>query len=274
MRDTARDLVEALLEIARDREHVAGVAHGHLLAQVDAELEIVGLVEGRDAPDALRPEARARAVGGAAVERDAQDRRIVLGDVADVLDIGRLQEGVDAGEVGQLAAREGRDGAVGQALGTGQAHVERPLLLLAPAVLGQLALGLDRLPAQAVELVVGGMVMAAATRQRCRGQAAGDTRSWWRSMLWYLPRVVALEIVGDRRPECVGRLRIRRTRSKVSTLEPSLKASPISWVTMNTVIPVSRHSSVISSCMSLRMPGSSAPNGSSSSNILGLRISA
>ena len=109
MRDAARDLVEALLEIGRDGEDVAGVAQRHLLAQIDAELVIVGRVERRDAADALRPEARAGAVGGAAVERDADDRGVVLADVADVLDIGRLEEGVDAGEVRQLAAREGRD---------------------------------------------------------------------------------------------------------------------------------------------------------------------
>jgi len=52
--DAARDLVEALLQIGRNGEHVAGVAQRHLLAQVDAELVIVGVVEGGDAPDALR----------------------------------------------------------------------------------------------------------------------------------------------------------------------------------------------------------------------------
>ena len=114
MADAPGDLVEALFEIGRDGEDVAGVAQRHLLAQVDAELVVVGRVERRDAADALRPEAGAGPVGGAAVEGDADDRRVVFADVADVLDIGRLQEGVDAGEMRQLAAREGRDRLVGR----------------------------------------------------------------------------------------------------------------------------------------------------------------
>ena len=122
-----RDLVEALFQIGRDGEHVAGVAQRHLLAQVDAELVVVGRVEGRDPPDALRPEPGARAVGGAAVERDAEHGRVVLADVAHVLDIGRLEERVDAGEMGQLAAREGRDRAVGQALGSPAGPCRAPI---------------------------------------------------------------------------------------------------------------------------------------------------
>jgi len=45
---------------------------------------------------------------------------------------------------GSLAAREGRNTAVGQALGARQPHVERPFLLLAPALLGELAFGVGR----------------------------------------------------------------------------------------------------------------------------------
>ena len=171
-RDAAGDLVEALLEIGRDGEDVAGVAERHLLAQVDAELVVVGRVERRDAADALRPEAGAGPVGGAAVERDADDRRVILADVADVLDIGRLQEGVDAGEMRQLAAREGRDRLVGQRVRAGQAHVERPLLLLAPAVLRQLPLGLDRLPALRVAGVEIGMVRRCGGWRRVEAGAA------------------------------------------------------------------------------------------------------
>lgn len=35
------DLVEGLLDIGRDREHVSDVAHGHLLAQVHSRLVVV-----------------------------------------------------------------------------------------------------------------------------------------------------------------------------------------------------------------------------------------
>jgi hypothetical protein len=115
------DLVEGLFQVGGDGEHVAGVAHRHLLAQVDAHLVVVRGVQRGDAADArgvaavqvafceskglkpvshliveqwlkpgafissyamgrlestctaphLGPEARARAVGGAAIERHA-----------------------------------------------------------------------------------------------------------------------------------------------------------------------------------------------------------
>src|SRR5207244_4080442 len=83
-------------------------------------------------PDALRPEARARPVGGAAVEGHAEHRGIVLAGIAHVLDIGRLEERVDAGVMRQLAAREGRDALVLEAVGARQAHLQRPLALGPP----------------------------------------------------------------------------------------------------------------------------------------------
>jgi hypothetical protein len=49
--------------------------------------------------------------------------------------------------VRKLAARKGRDVPVGDAFGAGQAHVERPLPLLAPGRGRQLAFGLERFPA-------------------------------------------------------------------------------------------------------------------------------
>jgi len=60
----------------------------------------------------------------------------------------------------QLAAREGRNGPVGQAFGARQTHVERPSLLLAPALLGELALGVGRLPALRRQPVEIGMMAA------------------------------------------------------------------------------------------------------------------
>ena len=162
--DAAGDLVEALLQVGRDGEHVARVAQRHLLAQIDAHLVIIGRVERGNAPDALRAEARAGAIGGAAVEGNADDRRVIFADIADILDIGRLQKRVDAGEMRQLAAREGGDGLVGEAIGAGQAHVERPLLLAPPAVLGQPPFGLDGLPAARLAGVEIGMMGAAQRR--------------------------------------------------------------------------------------------------------------
>ena len=57
------------------------------LAQVDAQLEAVRAVERGDLADALRAEARARAVGGAAVERGAEHGDVVLAAAPHVLDV-------------------------------------------------------------------------------------------------------------------------------------------------------------------------------------------
>ena len=168
--DATGDLVEALFEVGGDGEDVAGVAERHLFAKVDAELVVIGRVEGRDAADTLRPEAGSGPIGGAGIEGDAEDRRVILADVADVLDIGRLEKRVDAGEVGKLAAGEGRDGLVGQRFRPGQAHVERPLLLAPPAVHRKPAFGLDRLPAAGFAGVEVGMMVSGALR---RGDEAG-----------------------------------------------------------------------------------------------------
>jgi len=156
--DRPADLIEGFFDVGRDREDVADIAQRHLLAEVDAELVVVGRVERRDAADALRPEAGAGPVGGAAVERHADHGGIEIADPGHVLDIGRLQEGVDAGIVRELAAREGRDGLVGEAVRTGQPHPQRPGALLVPAGGGECPLLHRRLPAARLEAVEIGMV--------------------------------------------------------------------------------------------------------------------
>jgi hypothetical protein len=50
--------------------------------------------------------------------------QILLVVLVDVLDIGRLQEGVDAGEMGQLAARERGDALVDDGVRTGQPKLQ------------------------------------------------------------------------------------------------------------------------------------------------------
>ena len=97
MRDGTADLIEGFLEIGGDREDVTEVAHRHLLTQIDADFEIIRRVEGGNPTDALWPEASTGAKRGAAVEGYAEDCRIVLADIANVLDIGRLEEGIDPG---------------------------------------------------------------------------------------------------------------------------------------------------------------------------------
>ena len=81
------DLIERLLDVAGDREDVAQIGDGDRLTQVDAQLEAVRPVKRGDLADALRAEAGARAVGGAAVERGAEHGHVVLAAPAHVLDV-------------------------------------------------------------------------------------------------------------------------------------------------------------------------------------------
>ncbi len=90
-------------------EDIADVAHLQRLAQIHAQLEVVGGVERRNPPDSLRTEARAGAIGGADIERHAQESHVVVADFAHVFQIGRLQKRIDAGPMRQLAALEATD---------------------------------------------------------------------------------------------------------------------------------------------------------------------
>ena len=182
--------------MAGNGEHVAGVAQRHLFAQVDAELVIIGRVERRDAADALRPKARAGPIGGAGIERNAEHGGVIFRHVAHVLDIRRLEERVDAGEMRQLAARKRRDRLVGQAVGAGQPHVERPLLLLAPAGLGKFAFGVERLPALRGQLVEIGMMAAHAFAHGKQPGFARDAREWMSHQ-----KISFLLLPGDERSE-------------------------------------------------------------------------
>ena len=169
MRHGSTDLIEGLFEIGRDREDIAEVAHRHLLPQIDPYLEIIGRVERRNPPDGLRAEAGARPKGRAAVARRSEDRRVVLPGVANILDIGRLEEGVDPGVMRQLAPREGRDGPIFDALCPGQPHLDRPLPLGLPRGLRQGCLAVDRPPSLEPPLVEIRMVVASIS-----GQGIGD----------------------------------------------------------------------------------------------------
>nr|WP_197946047.1 hypothetical protein [Phytohabitans suffuscus] len=140
--DRLGDLVERLLDVRRDGEDVAEVRDRDRLAQVDAELEGVRAVQRGDLADALRAEAGARAVRGAAVEGRAEHRHVVLAAAAHVLQVGRLEERVDAGEVRQLAAAERGDATVHDGVRAGQAELEAAGDLLVPLGGGQLRLAL------------------------------------------------------------------------------------------------------------------------------------
>src|SRR5664280_1436289 len=72
----------------------------------------------------------------------------------------------------KFAARKCRDRLVGEAFRAGQAHVDRPLLLLAPAGLGKLAFGIERLPSLRPVLVEVGMMAALPQRHREKASLA------------------------------------------------------------------------------------------------------
>ena len=141
--DGLRDLVEGLLDVRGDREDVAEVTNRNRFAQVDAELEAVRAVERRDLANSLGAEASAGAIGGATVEGRAEDSNVVLAGAAHVLDVGRLQEGVDAGEVRQLAAAEGGDRAVLDRVGALEAELKAAGDLLVALRRRHQRLGLD-----------------------------------------------------------------------------------------------------------------------------------
>src|SRR5207244_2160654 len=122
----------------RDGEDVAEVADRDGLPQVHAELEAVRAIEGGDPPHPLGAEPGARAVRGPRVVRSAEDSNVVGPAGPDVLDEGRLEEGVDARVVRQLAPAERGDGAVHDRVGPLEAELQSPGdLLLVPRVRDQ-----------------------------------------------------------------------------------------------------------------------------------------
>jgi hypothetical protein len=84
MGDGFTNLIERLLDIRRNNEDGAEVTDRERFPQVDAQLETVGPIEGRDLADALRAEAGAGAVGGAAVEWRTKDGDVVLSTQAHI----------------------------------------------------------------------------------------------------------------------------------------------------------------------------------------------
>ena len=80
---------------------VVGAFRSSAFLEVNREVERVGVVEGVDAPDGLRPETHTRTVSRAHVEWRADDRYFVAADRPDVRLVRRLEEGVDAG-IGRL----------------------------------------------------------------------------------------------------------------------------------------------------------------------------
>ena len=143
VRHRLADLVERLLQVARDGEHVTDVDDVELLAEVDAGFVVVRAEQVRRAPDALRPEPGAGPVGGTGIQRYAEDRDLGVVDLVDVLDERALQEGAAlAGEVRLLAADERRDGAVVDGGGGLETEGQPAVDLLAEAAVGEACLGL------------------------------------------------------------------------------------------------------------------------------------
>ncbi len=128
------DLVEGLLQVPGNGEHVPDVDQIELFAQVDAEFIGVGAEQVGRAPDTLRAEARAWPVGRPGVQWDPEDRYLGVADIVHILDIRAFQEGAPfAREVRCLPAGEGRDRTIGDRRRARQAMGEPALdLLLGP----------------------------------------------------------------------------------------------------------------------------------------------
>jgi hypothetical protein len=84
------DLVEALLDVARDGEHVAEIADGYALPQVNGELEAVGPIQRRDLPHPLGAEPGTRPVGRARIQRHPEHGHVILTAAPHILQVRRL----------------------------------------------------------------------------------------------------------------------------------------------------------------------------------------
>ena len=82
----------------------------------------------------------------------------------DVFGVGRFEKGVDAGVMRQLPTGEGGDGFVFDAVGPGEAHAQRPLGFLDPAICGQIGRGHHGFPA--LQLGEVGVMLAALFSSR------------------------------------------------------------------------------------------------------------
>jgi len=80
----------------------------------------------RGAPDALRPEARTRTVGGPDVQRRPEYRHVVVPDLPHVLHVREAHKRAHPREVRQLRPHEGGDGPVPDGFGGGQPDLQRP----------------------------------------------------------------------------------------------------------------------------------------------------
>ena len=110
----------------------------------------------------------------------AEHRDVVLAAAAHVLQVGRLEEGVDAGEVRQLAAGEGRDALVDDGVRAGQAELEAAGDLLLPLGGGQLGLALDGGPRLGAVAVVQRRITAIGHRSNSQRDSVRSCRSQYR----------------------------------------------------------------------------------------------
>ncbi len=186
VRHCLADLVERLLQVARDGEHVADVDDVELLAEIDAGLVVVCAEEVGRPPDSLRAEPGAGPVGGARVERHAEDRDLGVVDLVDVLDERTFQErAAFAREVRLLAADERRDGPVVDGRRGLEAEAQAALDLLAEAAFGRLA---SACWAQAPSRFRGSSLVTGAPQapscrclRRTSSGTSGSCSSWQRS---------------------------------------------------------------------------------------------
>ena len=135
-----RDLIECLLDVRWNGEHIPGIAHRHLFSQVHAHLKVIWRVKGGNSPHTLRSEAGSRPVRGTSVKRYTQHRRIIFAYILHILHVRRLHEGVDTGEMRQLIAGKGRNAPVFNARGSRQPFLQGFLNFLGISLVGDVLL--------------------------------------------------------------------------------------------------------------------------------------
>lgn len=109
MRQRIADLIKTLFQVCRYRKYIPDIAQGHLFAQVNSFLIVVGCVERGDTTDPLRTEASTTAIRTATVKGNSHHSSIKLANLVDIFQVGGFKERVDTGKVGEFSTRKSRN---------------------------------------------------------------------------------------------------------------------------------------------------------------------
>ena len=86
-------------DVAGNGKDVAEITHRDRFSKIHTQFKAIGAVQRGDLADALWTESGTGSIGGPAIERRPENRNVVFPALADILDIRRFGEGIDAGEM-------------------------------------------------------------------------------------------------------------------------------------------------------------------------------